>query len=64
MLKPGATDHYVSRRGEINQPYTVKRSCRVEAELSDSRTKDTFLPNLRIEIPEDNIDVMGRAFVV
>ena len=36
----------------------------VEAELSDSGTKDTFLPNLRIESSEDNLDVMGRVFIV
>ena len=36
----------------------------MEAELSDSETKDTFLPYLRIEIPENNLDVMGRAFVI
>ena len=64
MLKPGAIDFHVSRRGEIDQPHVVGRSCRVEAELSDSVTKYTFLPNLRIEIPMDNLDVIERAFVV
>ena len=64
MLTSGATDYHVSRRSEIDQPQAVRRSCRVEAELSDSGTKDSFLPNLRIEIPEDNLDVMARAFVV
>ena len=49
-------------RGEIDQPHAV--SCRVEAELSDSGTKDTFLPHLRIEIAENNLDVIGWAFVV
>ena len=51
-------------RGEIDQPHAVRRSCRVEAELSDSGTKETFLPNLRIEIGEHNLDVLGLAFVV
>ena len=54
ILKPGTTDYHVSRRGEIDQSHAVRRSCQVEAELSDSGTKDTFLPNLRIEIPEKN----------
>ena len=64
MLEPGATDYHVSRRGEIDQPHAVRRSCRVEAELSDSGTKDTFFPDLHIEVPEDNFDVVGRAFIV
>ena len=64
MLEPGAKDYHVSRRGEIDQPRAIWRSCRVEAERSDSGTKDTFLANLRIEILEDNPDVMGREFVV
>ena len=64
MLEPGATDYHASRRDEIDQPHAVGRSCRVKAQLSDSGTKDTFLSNLRVEIPEDNLDVMGRAFVV
>ena len=64
MLKPGATDYHASRRGEIDQPHAVWRSSRVEAKLSDSGTKDTFLSNLRIEILEHNFDVMGREFVV
>ena len=64
ILKPGATDYHVSRCGEIDQPHAVWRSRRVEAELSDSGTKDTFLHHLRIEIPEDNVDVMDRAFFV
>ena len=55
---------HVSRRGKNDQPHAVRRTCRVEAELSDSGTKATSLPNLRIDIPEDNIDVMGRAFVI
>ena len=58
------TDYHVSRRGEIDQPHAVRRSCRVEAELCHSGTKDTFLANLRIEIPENNLDVMRRPFVV
>ena len=37
---------------------------RVEAALTDSGLKDIFLPKLRVEMPEDNIDVMGRAFVL
>ena len=63
MLKPFAIDYHVSRRCEIDQPHAIRRSCRVEPKLSDSGTKDTLLPNLRIEIPEDNLDVKGRAFV-
>ena len=35
----------------------------MEAELSDCETKDTFLPNLRVGSPEDNLDVMGQSFV-
>ena len=31
---------------------------------STVESKDTFLPDLRVEIPEDNLDVMGLAFVV
>ena len=31
---------------------------------TDSETKDTFLPELRVEISEDNLDVVGRAFVI
>ena len=27
-------------------------------------TKDTFLPDIRIEFPEYNLDVVGRTFVV
>ena len=34
------------------------------AELSASGTKDTFFYDLRVEIPGDNLDVVGRAFVV
>ena len=49
---------------KIDQSHAVWRSCGVEAELSDSGIKDTFLRDLRVEIPEDNLDVMGRAFVV
>ena len=64
MLKPGATDYHVSRRGEIDQPHAVRRSCRVEAKLFDSGTKDTFLANLRIESLKDNLDVMGREFII
>ena len=36
MLEPGAIYYHVSRRGKIDQPHVVGRSCRVEAELSDS----------------------------
>ena len=57
MVEPGATDYHVSRRGEIDQPHAVWRSCQVEAELSDSGTKDIILPNLCVEIPEHNLDV-------
>ena len=52
MLKSGARDYHVWRRDEIDQPHAVRQSYRVEAELSGSGTKDTFLPNLRIKIPE------------
>ena len=60
MLEPGTTDYPVSRRGEIDQPLVVGRSCR----LSDGESKDTFLPALRFEIPDDNLDVRNRTFVV
>ena len=63
MLKPGAIDYHVSRQREIDQPHAVRRSCRVKAELSDSRTEDIFLPDLRAEIPEDNPDVVGGHFL-
>ena len=33
MLEAGATKYHVSQGGEIDQPHTVGRSCRVEAEL-------------------------------
>ena len=36
----------------------------MEAEPSDSGTKDTFLPNLRVEIPQNDLDAMGRTLVV
>ena len=42
----------------------VKQSFRVEAELSDSGTKYAFLPDLRVEISEDKLAVVDRAFVV
>ena len=58
MLEPSATGYHVSRRGEIDKPYAVGRSCRVQAELSDSGTKDTFLADLRVEIAEDVIQVL------
>ena len=32
--------------------------------MSDSGTKDTFLPDFRVEIAENNLVVAGRAFVV
>ena len=48
-------------KGEIDQPHAIRRSCQVETELSDSGTKETFLPNLRIEIPEGNLDVMTQG---
>ena len=32
----------------------------MEAELSDSGAKDTFPPDLRIEIPEVDFGIMGR----
>ena len=63
-LKPGSTDYHISHRGEIEQPHAVGRSCQVEAELPDSATKDTFLPDLGVKIPEDNLDVMCWAFNV
>ena len=46
------------------KPHAVEQSCRVEAELSDIGSKDTFLPDLRVEIPEASPDVVGLAFVV
>ena len=64
MLEPDATDYHVSRRGEIDQPHAVERSCRVDAELSDSGTKDSLLPYLRVVVLEDNIDIIPRAFIV
>ena len=64
MLEPVATDYYVSHSGEIDQHHAVVRSCRVEAELFDSGTKDTFLPGIRVEIPVDNFDVFGREFAL
>ena len=63
MLEASATDYHISSHCEIDQPHAVGRSCRVEAELSDSWTEETFLPNLRVEISKDNLDVVGRAFV-
>ena len=63
MLEPSAIDYYVSRRCEIDLPHAVWRICRLDAELSYRWTKDTFLPGLRVEIPENNLDVMGRTFV-
>ena len=54
MLESGATDY-----PEIDQPHAVGRSCRVEAEQSDSGTKDSFLLDHHVENPEDNLDVMG-----
>ena len=56
--------YQVLRSGEIDQPHVVGRNCGVEAKLSDSGTKYTFLPDVRIEIADDNLDVIGRAFVV
>ena len=56
MLKPGATDYH--------QPHAVEQNCRLQAEISDSGTKDSFLPDLRVEFPEDNLAVVGRAYVV
>ena len=50
MLEPGAKYYHVSRSSEIDQPHVVWRSCRVEAELCDSETKDTCLPEFRVEI--------------
>ena len=35
-----------------------------EAELSDIATKDIFLPKLRIEIAEDNLDVLNRIVLL
>ena len=64
MLKPGATDYHVLRRGKLFQSHAVRRSYRVEAELSDSGTKDTFLPDLLDEIPEDSLVFVGQAFIV
>ena len=64
MLEPGTPYYPVLRRGEVDQPQTVVRSRRVKAELPDSRVKDTFLPDLRVKIPEDNLDVVGQAFAV
>ena len=36
----------------------------VEAKLYDSGTKDVLSPDLCVEIPENNLDVMHRTFVV
>ena len=36
----------------------------MEAVLSDSRAKDTFAPDLHIEISEDDFCVMGQALIV
>ena len=36
----------------------------VEWRLSDSGSNDTFLNDIRVKSREDNIDVVGRTFVV
>ena len=64
MLELGATHYHDTRRGEIDQPHTVGGRVRVEAELSDSGAKDTFPPDLRIKIPEDDFCVMGQALII
>ena len=37
---------------------------RMEAELSDSETKDSFPPDLHIKIYEEDFCVMGRALII
>ena len=49
MLEPG------QQTAMFPATHAVGRSCRVEAELSDSGTKDSFLPDLRIEMSENNM---------
>ena len=53
MLRAAAKSISLTSLGEV-----------VEWRLSDSETKGTSLSNLRDEIFEEIIEVMGRAFVV
>ena len=52
MLESAATYYHVSRR--CDQPQIVVRSRRVKAEL----------PDIRVKTPDNNLDVVGWAFVV
>ena len=58
MLQTGAADYLVSRCGEIDQPLGEVVECRLNCQ--------TVAPvlDLRVAIPEYNLDVMGRPFVV
>ena len=64
VLKPDATLYHVTRRSEIDQPSTIGGSVRVEVELSDSGAKDTFPPDVRIKISEDDFCVMGLTLII
>ena len=54
----------VARRGEINQPQAIGGTVCMEAELSNYGAKDTLPPDTRIEIYEDDICFIGRAFIL
>lgn len=53
MLKLGATHSDLTRRAEIDQPHTSNGNVVMEAELSDSKAKDIFSPELCFKIPKD-----------
>ena len=64
MLKFATTYYHATRSSEIDQNHTIGGSVCVGAELSESRGKYTFPPDLRIKISEDNFCVMSRAFIM
>ena len=57
----GATYYHVTRHGEIDQSNTGRDCDRMEAQLTDSVTKDTFPPDRRIIISKDDFIVIDRA---
>ena len=49
---------------EIDQPHTMRGRVCVEAELSDSGAEDTFPPDLRINISEDDFCYLDRTLII
>lgn len=64
MFKPVAIDYHVIRCGKINQPRTIEGTVIDKVELFDIGAKDTFPPNIRIEVFLDDFGIRGRALIV